>query len=116
MPLGAPPCTKGYLTIRALREGEVVLLQDLSAYLDHPHVTVKKLARRNGWLKKANGSTSKVFYVTALAAMKLIMLVRSIQGSVYLAGRDFHKEREKRRAQKKDGEQLGSKRYSLTSA
>lgn len=102
MPLGAPPCMKGYLTVRSLREGEVVLLKELSAYLDHPHVAVKRLARKNGWLKKIRAAHGlAVLYVSALAAMKLIAAVRSEQGNVYLAGRDFHKEQEIVRARKK---------------
>lgn len=96
------------LLMLAVRRGEMVFVTDLARYLgQHPHI-VKRCAKRNGWLKqiRMGHGRAKVGYMTALSAMKVIAHVRSEQGSVYLAGRDFYKEQEKRRA--------SGKRYAAT--
>jgi hypothetical protein len=81
----------------ALRR-ERVLLTDLSRYLHHPHLDLRRYAKKRGllhagWRPLKRG---RYWWVTAQTAMRLIAYARGIQGEWALAGKDFHEYHEKR--------------------
>lgn len=74
-----------------------VWTKELAAFLGESNVTVRRIARKHGWLRCIRPAPKwfKNFYVSEQAAQRIIIYCRSKQGGRCLDGRDYFAERER---------------------
>lgn len=89
-----------FLPERSVLHKDRVYLRELSAYLGHEHRAIRRFCKKHGYLRRAGrgGSLAPIPYISSYAAIRVIAYFRSIQGAVYVRGKDFHALRDARNA------------------